>query len=313
MNKLKFVQLLILLLLTGTITAQKIQEEVFYIKSPKFSAPLIEKWINEYAKVNKQVKFKLAEKQTEEENIDINLVTSNLSENALQTGQLVSYVGRYALLPVSSTENPILAELNKKRLNSKKLKELFFEKDLLDEDASKSSKQEFSTTIYSGNNEESVASAFASYFGYTPSSLKGKKISGDDIYLLHAIQKDHSGITFNNLSYIYDTNTRQLKKDLAIIPLDLKKEYRDILAESNIDKAIELLENESIELIPVEELGFVYQDNHPEIKNFLKWVLSEGQSYNHNYGFLNPDQKTLTVQLKQIEEPYKNLTSIQSK
>ncbi|WP_080903561.1 hypothetical protein [Parabacteroides sp. Marseille-P3160] len=313
MNRSKFVQLVALLLFAGTLAAQKPQEETIYIKSPKFTTPLIEKWINEYSKKNTQVVLKIADKQTAP-NADVDLVISKVSEDELQPGQFVSYIGRYALLPVANTQNPTLDKLSKKKLNNKRLKELFFEKDILDEDASAPSKNDLNATIYSGNNEESVASAFASHFGYTPASLKGKKISGDDIYLLHAIKKDPSGITFNNLSYIYDTDTRQLKKDLAIVPLDLKKEQREALEASNIDKTIALIESEEIDLIPVEAIGFVYQNNNPEIKNFLKWILSEGQTYNHQYGFLNPDQKTLSAELEQINKQHNNnLTSLQSK
>lgn len=314
MSRLKFLFILGLLFSSTLIVAQKDPGDVIYIKAPKFTSPLVEKWINEYNKKNNQVKFKFAEMQSIKENVDIQLVISEPSEPVLQTGDFISIVGRYALLPVSSINNPVLVELNKKRLNSKRLKELFFEEDILDEDLSNKSKKKINATIYSGNNNESGAIAFASHFGYSPTNLKGKKISGDDIYLLHAIQKDNSGITFNNLSYLYDMNTRRLKNNVAIIPLDLNKGQQEMLAQSNIDKTIELLENESIDLIPVESFGFVYQNNLPAIKDFLKWILTEGQNYNHQYGFLRLDPKTLITQQKQIDSPYNNnYMSVQTK
>ena len=40
-------------------------------------------------------------------------------------------MGRYALLPVTTTENPLYEKLSRKRLDERDLKDLFFQKDLL--------------------------------------------------------------------------------------------------------------------------------------------------------------------------------------
>jgi ABC-type phosphate transport system substrate-binding protein len=221
-------------------------------------------------------------------------------------------VGRYALLPIANAGNSALDELNRKSLNSRRLKDLFFEKDIFDDEVSiKPSKleKEYRITIYSGNGTNSTTLAFASHFGHRPSEVKGKKILGDDAYLINSVQKDSTGITVNALSYIYDIETRHLKSNLALVPLDLKKKQKEVFAELDIDKAIELLEEESIEVIPVEEVGFAYQRSNPEVKAFLKWVLSEGQAYNHTYGFLNLEKEPLALQVRQIDDQYFTLTN----
>lgn len=182
------------------------------------------------------------------------------------------------------------------------MENLFFDKDNLDEYSDSSDKQKYDITIYSGTNSNSFAGIFASHFGYSAADIRGRKISGDDIFLINAIQKDNSGVTFNNLSYIFDIDTRGLKNGLALIPLDIKKEQREILQEADIDKTIALLENERISLIPVENIGFVYQENNIPAKRFLKWILSEGQKYNQEYGFLKVEEATLSAQLKKIED-----------
>jgi ABC-type phosphate transport system substrate-binding protein len=270
------------------------EQAVIRIKSAKFALPLVEQWISEYAKVNPDARIVLADKETDSKEIDIQLAISNTQRGSLYSNQFYSSVGRYAILPIAGKNNVLLDDLNKKKLNSKRLKELFFEKDFLDDDY-EPAKDKYNATVYSGYNSSSVTQPFADHFGYEPSSIKGKKISGDDIYLINAVQKDETGVTFNNLNYIFDLQSRQLKNEIAILPLDLKKEYNEILAESNLDKLIDLLEDKKIDLIPVEEISFVFQNQiDPEVKSFLQWVLSEaGQAYNHQFGFLNLDAKTL--------------------
>lgn len=312
MKKIKLIQLIFIGLLTiSTIYAQNKTNDVIYIKGAKFASPLLEKWITEYGKVNPRVHIKLADKLTSDKDIDLNLIVHELSDDSLQTNLKVNYVGRYALLPIASKNNLHISDYTKKGINKKTLKELFFQKDLLNEDK-KASKTDYPITVYSGNTYSSGAISFAAYFGYKLADIKGKKISGDDIFLLNAITKDSTGVTFNNLSYIYDINTRQIKTNIALLPLDIKKEQREVLNSDDIDQIIALLEVEPIDLIPVQNIGFAYSNyQNQEVNNFLKWVLYDGQKFNHVYGFLNPDKETLASQKKLVDGVF--LTSTNAK
>jgi ABC-type phosphate transport system substrate-binding protein len=66
---------------------------------------------------------------------------------------------------------------------------------------------------------------------------------------------------------------------------------------------ITLLENEEIDLVPVESFGFVIEEkNNLEIISFLKWVLFNGQKYNNELGFLKLDDKTFASQKNRVED-----------
>lgn len=307
MKTLTYIKIAVLALVYSTSLIGQTNTEVHYIKSTRSVAPLIEKWIAEYSKVNPNVRFQIADKKVKTEDISLSLV----SGDAQVAQSNILFFGKYALLPIASQGNPILEELSKKRLNEKRLKELFFEKDLLDEEAGES-KPKYTATVYSGNNEVSFAQSFASHFGYTTSHFKGKKISGDDVFLVNAVQNDPEGVTYNALSNIFDLQSRNLKSQLAILPLDIKKEYRDhFSSSSNIDNVLNILETENFDIIPVEHLGFTYQPNNKAVKDFLLWVLSQGKTYNHNYGILNLDEKLLASQIQQIDDKF--YTSLYSK
>ncbi len=304
MKRFRFIRLslVVAVLFSTNVIAQQSSKEVIYVKSARFAAPLIEKWASRYEKANPQIEVKFVEGQSSDEDIDLSFISSHNGEATENSNQIVSYTGRYALLPVTSVDNPLLDELNRKRLNDKRLQDLFFDSGTFDDKPDSSDKQKDNITVYSGTNANSFAGAFASHFGYSAADIRGRKISGDDIFLINAIQKDNSGVTFNNLSYIFDIETRRLKNGLALLPLDVKKEQREILQEADIDKTIALLEKEKISLIPVENIGFVYQENNVQAKRFLKWILSEGQQYNQEYGFLKTEETILSAQLKEIED-----------
>ncbi|MBF6597598.1 MAG: hypothetical protein ITF98_05160 [Fermentimonas sp.] len=301
MKSFRLIQLSVLVIFTvGTIqniSAESIEsssnKEVITIKSTRFAIPLVEKWANEYEKVYPGVDIVIANSKDLKDAADLSLESLIGFDDSNKKEDNLINAARFALLPISNSENPYLKELNKKRLNSKGIRELFFENGEFGESTDSKKKLDYEVTIYSGNNSDSFAEAFASHFGYIKADLKGRKISGDDIFLIDAIQKDNEGITFNNLSYIFDINTRSLKNGVAIIPLDIRKDQREILEEADVDKTITLLENEKIPLIPIENIGFISESNNPEAEKFIEWVLSEGQKYNREFGFLKAEYEQL--------------------
>lgn len=269
-------------------SASNDNKEVIIIESSRFAAPLVEKWANEYEKYNPNIEIIFTEGDQLSE-VDLSLVSSTYIDSSDSNENKFTHTARFALLPVTNSENPFLNELSRKRLNNKTIRELFFDSYKFDDNDNSSKTPKYDITIYSGNNSDSFAEAFASHFGYLKADLKGRKISGDDIFLINAVQKDNEGITFNNLSYIYDIETRNIKDGIALIPLDLKNEQREVLNEANIDKTITLLEEETIPLIPIKSIGFISENDNEEAQKFIEWVLTEGQKFNREFGFLKSD------------------------
>ncbi|MDR1116524.1 MAG: hypothetical protein LBL33_10365 [Tannerella sp.] len=286
---------------TTSATANPAQQEAVYIKGVRFVDALLDKWITEYSKTHPGVSLSIAGKDNTHEH-SIEVIPSGIrDDDALQTTATAISFGKYAVLPIAGKDNALPDELKKKKLNEKRIRELFFEKDFLAEDAEPDKKEKYDATVYSSNSSYSVSHSFAGHFGYEASSLKGKKIAGDDIYLNNAVKKDVKGVSFNNLNYIFNIESRQLNDGITLLPLDVKKEYAEVLNVQNLDETIALLENKSIGLIPVEELSFVLPEKvSPATLQFLEWALSEGQNYINPFGFLRLDTKTIAQQQKKI-------------
>lgn len=268
---------------------------VITVKVNKASKVLVEKWIEAYKAVNPNVEIALVSGKNAD--ADLTLVSSH------QEGANVTYVGRYALLPVTTTENPLLNDIQKKEWKSKDIKNLFFTAEDLDEEyeeevEGKHNKLKDKLTVYSGSSKASLSGIFASHFGRTSDDLRGNRIAGDDLYLLSAINEDKASVTFNALSNLYDLSSRTLRSDLALLPLGVKANQREALRSGNLDETLELIENEDIDLIPVEEIGFTYNSIDADIDNFLQWIVRTGQEYNHTAGFLRLTDKEVESQLR---------------
>ena len=253
------------------------------LRVPNFVRPLFEKWVAEYQKTNKDVDFQFVSAKSQDNNNTISLTTDN---------DAVAFA-RFAVLPVTAKASKVQELIGSHRFNAKKLKNLFFVKDEYDDEVESDRKEEEVLHVYTGSSQQSVSRFFASYFNQETVNYKGKKIAGDDSFLNVAISRDSLGVTLNPLSNIFDLESRQVRSDLALLPLDINKQGKLILSEGHLDDIITLLESQSYSEIPVGNIGLAYNHANPVLDNFVQWILLYGTQYVHEYGLLQLPKKYL--------------------
>ena len=274
---------------------------VRYVKAPRFARPLVEKWITEYAKTQPGVEFQITKGNQNQSNIDLNVVFDNHDTKPEDFSHTVVYFGEFAVLPITASGSEAAKVLEGKHLNSKKLKQLYFLDDDYDEEVKKN-KQFEKLVIYSGSNASSVASSFARNFGEESSSFRGKRISGDDLFLNTALSKDPLGVSFNALPNIFDLQSRHVKSDITIIGLDVKKNLEESFSDkATLDEVINALENGKVQEVAVEKIGVSYDQADDAVSQFLQWVLTNGTKFNHEYGLLNLDNKLAQAQIDKVK------------
>ena len=276
---------------------------VRYVKAPRFARPLVEKWITEYAKTQPDVEFQIAKGNQNQDNIALNIVFDNQNTEREEFSHVV-YFGEFAVLPITASGSEAAKVLEGKHLNSKKLKQLYFLNDDFDEDVKKI-KQFEKLVIYSGSNATSVASSFAHNFGEESSNFRGKRISGDDLFLNTALSKDPLGVSFNALPNIFDLKSRHIKDNLTIIGIDVKKSLEDSFSDkATLDELILALENGKVSEVAVEKIGVSYNIADDAVNQFLSWVLAQGTKYNHEFGLLNLDNKLAQAQINKVKTEF---------
>ena len=276
---------------------------VRYVKAPRFARPLVEKWITEYAKTQPDVEFQIAKGNQNQDNIALNIVFDNQNTEREEFSHVV-YFGEFAVLPITASGSEAAKVLEGKHLNSKKLKQLYFLNDDFDEDIKKN-KQFEKLVIYSGSNASSVATSFAHNFGEESSNFRGKRISGDDLFLNTALVKDPLGVSFNALPNIFDLKSRHIKENLTIIGIDVKKSLEDSFSDkATRDELILARENGKVSEVAVEKIGVSFNIADDAVNQFLSWVLAQGTKYNHEYGLLNLDNKFVQAQINKVKTEF---------
>lgn len=268
------------------------QTEKISLRIPNFARPLVEKWANDYKKNNHNIDFQFTTGKSQDNN------TLTLTTDA----DGISFA-RYAVLPVTTKDSEAAHLTASHRLNSKKLRSLFFVKDEWDDDT-KDSKADQQVHVYTGNSTLSASRLYASHLKQESANYKGKKISGDDSFLTTAINRDPLGITVNYLSNIYDLNSRELRPTLALLPLELDKQGRQTFENGRLDNIIDLLEQEQYAEIPIGNIAFEYNHANTAVNDFVRWILTIGVQDLHQHGLLSLPQKELVAQQHRVDQKF---------
>ena len=276
--------------------AQNKPNEVIKIRGTRLVYPLMRKWISEFSKEHGDIKV-LISPNSPSDSIDLSIASYALTQNDLKGDLQGVAVAKYVQLPIVNINRPDLAQLESKGIGETTLKSIFFgQQPVLLSQGSASPLE-----LYVRDRPVCAVKAFAGHFGENPGQINGHGIKGDDEDLAAAVRNDVNGISFNNLGFIYDVKTRKVSKDLAVIPLDLNNNGRvdnDEKIYSTLDNVIEFVERTNHPAFVNERVNLVYHKNNQKdsARLFLKWILANGQKYNHEFGFLLMDEALLSEQ-----------------
>lgn len=202
-------------------------------------------------------------------------------------------VAQFHLVPVLNNAAASADGLISKGLNRNELKQLFFE-DPYSEVTTSSLRREL--TVYSRLGQHGISAQFAAHFGYKPENIRGKAIAGNDKHVLMAMLRDATAISYSALPIVYQPESGKIKEGLTVVPVDLdgnrkvsdwERDYADLLS------ALGLLTAHPSDNIPTVTvyLGVDLNQAQPSTLQFIKWVLTEGQTHLNALGFLAPDDK----------------------
>jgi phosphate transport system substrate-binding protein len=270
-------------------------QKIVVVTGARFSYKLVEKWIDDYYKVNPGVQIVVESRGTTDPlKYDILAEVYNQNEEIQKRREFVN-VGRYAILPVATSRSAFAKYYGDKGLNNDLIKQIFFHDIFADQEKQEDIKAPF--TVYTRMQKAGVPSVFAKYFGFEQKDIKGISIAGADSHLLKALLRDSTGLTYLPVPLIYDQQTGKAIEGLTVLPVDLNGNGRVNDEEKfydTRDRVIAKLEetkSNDIENIPVEYLHLSVDKKNAsaEAIDFLKWVNENGQKDLHEFGYLKPE------------------------
>ncbi len=275
--------------------------------------PMTVKWSEEFRKINPDVRIDIsaggAGKGIADAlggMVEIGMVSREIYAEEINKGAFPIAVTKDAVVAVISESNPELNQILTKGLKKDAGNNIWITGKFTSWKQAFDVKSSSPMHIYTRSDACGAAEMWAKYFGKKQEDLLGVGVFGDP-GLAQAVKKDPLGIGFNNIGYAYDAKTKQQIKGLRVVPIDLNSDGK-IDADENFYNSM----NELIAAIasgkypspPARELYFVCKGNPKNNKvltAFLKWVLTDGQQYIYEAGYIALPKEKVHSEFKKLE------------
>jgi len=156
--------------------------------------------------------------------------------------------------------------------------------------------------VYTRSDAAGAPEIWAKYLGKKQENLKGIGVYGDP-GVLAAVQKDPLGIGYNNYNYVFDMKSGLPIAGVKIAPFDVDKNGK---VDSNEDistkaKTVQAIKSGVFPHPPARVEYFVTKDRPSGLeKEFIKWVLIEGQRFVDEAGYIELPKETVDDSLRRV-------------
>jgi len=273
--------------------------------------PMMTRWAEEFQKLNPKVQFDISAGGAGKgmadalgNAVDIGMVSRDITPEEEAKGAFYVAVTKDAVFPTINAQNPVLQDLLGKGVSRQTLIGIFITGEITTW-GQVVDHPEITDLIHTYTRSDACGAAetWAKYLDKKQEDLLGIAVFGDP-GLSDAVAKDPLGIGFNNLGYAYDMTSGEPLSGIAILPLDAN--------DNDQADAEELLEtkSEAVEMVasgvypspPARALNLVTNGKPSGLeKVFIEWILTEGQQYVSEAGYVQLPQDRLDADLQKLK------------
>ncbi len=266
--------------------------------------PMAQKWVAEFQKAYPEVKIDVqaggAGKGIADAlagMVDIGMVSRDIHPAEVEKGALAIAVTKDAVVGTLNGQNPLLKDILARGAKRQNLIGLWITGEVKTWGQVIGTADKTEVQLFTRSDACGAAETWAAYFGKRQEDLLGVGVYGDP-GLADAVRRDPLSIGFNNVNFAYDAKTKKPIAGLAILPLDQNGNGK-IDPEENVyatrDEICAAIADGKYPSPPARDLYFVTKGvpSSPAVKAFIRWVLTKGQAFVPETGYINLSQEKL--------------------
>lgn len=311
MKRTFFICTILASLMISSCASQKKKDSTISLSGAFALYPLAVKWTEEYQKIHPEIRFNVsgggAGKGMADAlagTVDLGMFSREISPEEIKQG--VWWVGLTidAVVPTINALNPFLSDIKKRGFSQEDFKAIFIDGTAKSWGQLLETRESENVVLYTRSDACGAAETWAKYLGGKQENLRGIGIYGDP-GLADAVAKDMLGIGFNNTVFAYDINTGKKRPGMEIIPIDINGNGT-IDSEEDFYETFEGVLKAIADGIypspPARELYFVAKGKPQKqaTLDFIQWVLTDGQKFVKEAGYVPIDQEKIEGYLEKI-------------
>jgi len=274
--------------------------------------PMAIRWAEEFRKINPEVRIDISAggagkgiTDALSNMVDLGMVSREIYPEELKKGAYPIAVTKDAVVPVINTSNPSLNTILSKGLKRDAGNNIWITGLYKTWEQAFGIKGTTQMHIYTRSDACGAAEVWAKYFNKKQEDLLGSGVYGDPGLAL-AVKKDPLGIGYNNIGYAYDSKTKKQLAGIRVLPIDLNNDGKITPDEdfyNSMDDLITAIANGKYPSPPARDLYFVANGKPQKelVIKFLNWVLTEGQKYVNESGYITLSKEKIERELERIK------------
>jgi phosphate transport system substrate-binding protein len=272
--------------------------------------PMMVRWGEEFQKVHPDVQFDISAGGAGKgmadvlaNAVDIGMVSRAVYPEEVDKGAFWVSVVKDAVFVTVNEKNPVWADLHQKGMTKETFVGIYITGEITTWGQAVG-RPEVTDPIHVFTRSDACGAAdtWALYLGKKQEDLKGVAVYGDP-GLLDAVIKDPLGIGYNNLNYAYDMNTGLPVAGAQVVPIDVNGNGQADADEVYDTKAqaIDAVATGRYPSPPARDLNLVTNGKPAGLTAaFIQWVLTDGQSFVGETGYIALPQDKLDQELNKL-------------
>ena len=274
--------------------------------------PMTVKWAEEFQKIYPKIKLDISAGGAGKGMadalagvVDIGMVSRAVYPAEIEKGAWWIAVTKDAVVPTMNAKNPFLKDLAAKGVKRETFIDMYITEKIKTWGEILGTTAKEPVHVYTRSDACGAADTWAGFMGKKQEDLLGVGVYGDP-GLTQAVKKDRLGVGYNNIGYAYDGKTKKPLAGIALLPIDVNgngtidKEEDCYATRDDIIKAIDEGRYPSP---PARNLHFVTKGSPTRevVREFVRWVLTDGQQYVPEAGYITLTPATLKEQMDKLE------------
>jgi len=280
--------------------------------------PMMVKWADEYQKIHPEVEIEVsaggAGKGMSDALaglVDIGMISRDIYQTEIDQGAFYVSVTKDAVVPTINSSNPVLQDLLTKGVTKQTFYDVFITGNTTTWGQVVGTAATDEIHVYTRSDSCGAAETWAKYLDNKKqedltANPRATGVYGDPGELA-AIQGDSLGIGYNNINYAYDPSTKLPVAGTMPVPIDTDGNSTVDENENfydNIDSIVHAIQIGAYPSPPARDLHLVTNQslggwNEPT-KAFIRWILTDGQQYVPETGYINLSQEKLQQELAKL-------------
>ena len=275
--------------------------------------PMAGKWAEEFRRLHRNVQIEIAAGGAGKGMtdclsgvVDLGMVSRAINPAELEKGAFPLAVTKDAVVPTINRNNPAIAELLARGITKQQAEEIWITQKITTWATLSGGKCSEPMHVFNRSDACGAAETWAQYMGKKQEDLTGFGVFGDP-GVIEAVRKDPLGIGYNNVNFTYEAETKKPIASIAVLPLDMNSNGKIDPEESFYDDRDALTKAIADGKYPAPPARVLYlvakgKPQNKVLVEFLKWILTDGQAFVTEAGYVNLSSEMIQTELKKLTE-----------